>query len=235
MANIPLLTLKQILDGLLKWITANENDVNIPADEKWLYRNFNDVGLGTYDFLAQLKNIVLRTSKNARKLETRLMFDLSRANFPTIHIHLPQENLGSENSIGTSVSSEMYLNSDNTANLIYSRSFGSSYDLIITSDNDMEVVMIYEFLKRLFVSAADTLRETFKTFDFSGKELIPNYDVVPSNVYFRAITIKIDDTITTPSIVKIDTITDLNFTPVGVEEIDTGIGKMIIGNTFIIS
>jgi len=220
MGNIPLLTLKQVLDGLIQWVSDNENDVSIPADEKWLYRNFNGVGLGNYDFLVELKNMVLRTSKNARKLETRLMFDMDRANFPTIHIHLPQENIGAQNSIGVSISKEMYLNTDNTANPIHGRSFDSSYDLIITSDNDMEVISLYEFLKHLFVAAADTLSANFNTFDYSGKELIPNYDVVPQGVYFRALTIKMDQEINTPSIIKINTITDLNFSGNGTEEIN---------------
>jgi len=236
MANIPLLTLKKVLDGLIQWVSDNQNDTNIPEDEKWLYRNFNDVELGTYKFLDQLQNMVLRTSKNARKLETRLMFDMDRANFPTIHIHLPQENAGAQNAIGTNISSEMYLNTDNTANYIHGRSFDSSYDLIITSDNDMEVIMIYEFLKCLFVAAAETLAENFTVFDFSGKELIPNFEVVPNGVYFRALTVKLDQLVETPSIVKINTITNFDSivgTPV--EELNVGIGAMIIENTFIIS
>ena len=220
MGNIPLLTLKKVLDGLIQWVTDNENDAGIPADEKWLYRNFNDIGLGTYDFLDQLKNMVLRTSKNARKLETRLMFDMDRANFPTIHIHLPQENVGSQNAVGLNLTEPLVLNTDNTANYTYGRSFDSSYDLIITSDNDMEVISLYEFLKYLFIAAKDTLNTHFNTFDFSGKELIPNYDIVPQGVYFRAITVKLDHVIETPSIIKIDTITDLNIIGNGVEEIE---------------
>ena len=191
---------KQTLDSLLLWVTGNESSVDIPTNEKFLYRIFNGEEFDGYNFLEQARSIVLRTSSNPNKVETRLQFDPSRATTPTIHVTLPADNIGKENTIGTSIGNGIYENVDGTYRQSYARGFNANYDLMITSANPNEVALIYELLMHLFIAAADTLYKNFDLFTYKGREVMMNNDMIPDRIFTKVISLNVEFTRNVPAI-----------------------------------
>jgi len=144
--KLPELILKQIIDELLSLITTDYNNASSEEDT-FLYQVFNGNVLDGFDFYKQAREVFLRTSDNPRKLETRIMFDASRAKLPTIHVVLPSENLGKNNSLGVNRSDENFVRSDDVLTPLYGRSFDIIYQLAVTSGNPMETILIYQGLR----------------------------------------------------------------------------------------
>lgn len=211
MNEIPIIRLKKVLDGLLNLLIANQASISIPTDEKFLYRLFYGNVVGKYDCYTQAAALISRDQDEDRRLETRMVFDPSRAQMPTIHIHIPADNQGRINSSGLGIGSTPYLNDDDTINQKYSRSFIGQYDLIITSINPLETLIIYEILMSLLIAGKDTLDYYFASYNFAGKDLLPNNDIMPPNVFMKAVTMKIDYNRNIPSLITDQTIETITF------------------------
>lgn len=210
--KIPILTLKETLDSLLEWISSNYtyyNNLTTP-EESWLYDTFDGNIHGNFNFYTQLVAIMSRTSKHSRKLETRLMFDNTRANLPTIHIHMPGEAKGGFTSLNAQTGGGE-INSNNTFTQNLSRSSTSTYELIITGSNSEEVIAIYEILQTIFIAGHDTLQNNFETFEYAGAELMANPELIPYNTFFRAFRITIGYERVVKSIASFPTVSNIYF------------------------
>lgn len=196
-----IIRLKKVLDGLINWAIQDYLSKE-DKEDTWLYKVFNSMQTSNFKIYDQIVDLLTRTKRHSRKLETRLMFDPSRAELPTIHIHMPQENPvgGNYISMGARDSDTVGVGEDGFS-YIYEKEFSSSYDIIVTSNNRMEVLILYEFLKRVFIAGADTLIEQFTNFNFSGKELLYDSTLMP-DVFFRAFTVRTEEDVKVPSIIS---------------------------------
>lgn len=186
MMNIDIVKIKEVVTALIEFIRQDLIDNALTPNESWLYREFNGIVLDDTNFYTQLKHLIEKGDDDRQKLEVRLMFDKDRANLPTIHIHYPSETVqGGDNTLNTGYMGIEVIN-DHNVNL-YARSFVGQYELIVTGGNSLEVVMLYEFLDGLLIAGADTLSYNFDKFEFSGKQLMPNQDIIPYLIYYRAI------------------------------------------------
>ena len=195
-----LIKLKDTVDGFINW--AITNYLSHPNEEDtWLYTVFHPEQTDKYKIYDQLKSILLRTKQDPRKLETRLMFDASRAELPTVHVHMPSESPVGGNFIGMGAQNRDLTELSNGQDFSYNyrKEFTANYDIIVTSNNPMEVVLLYEFMKKIFIAGADTLVKKFDNFNLSGKELLYDSTLMP-NIFYRAISCKIEDEITVPAI-----------------------------------
>jgi len=208
--EVTIVKVKKVLDDLLAFVRADlANNVLTPA-ESWLYEEFYGVTLDDTEFYSQLSFMLALDDSDKRKLKTRVMFDKNRAQLPTIHVNYPAEDgrMG-DNTINTGFKNSELVNGNIVSK--YSRSYVGMYDLIITGGNSLEVVMLYEFLDALLIAAADTLAYNFDRFEFSGKQLLPNQDVIPYLIYYRAISINLQAKKTVTSLTSCKPITDISF------------------------
>ena len=210
--EISIVKLKAVTDSLIQWVRQDLiSNITTPT-ESWLYTEFNDVALDDTNFYVQLKELIERDNLDQRKLEVRLMFDKDRANLPTIHIHYPQEDGRSgDNTLNTGFTITEVVDDKNINK--YSRSFIGQYELIVTGGNSLEVIMLYEFLDALLIAAADTLSYNFDKFEFSGKQLMANQDVIPYLTYYRAIGISLQNKKHVRAIVNKNRAHDIQFIP----------------------
>ena len=158
-------------------------------DDSFLMRCFDDddyIEEVSYKKLAI--EIFLRQPTDHRKIETRLLFDVDRAALPTIHVREPSKNKGKQDGIGN-FDQGFFGNLDDSTQDIRRRSFDSNYELMITSMNRHEVIIIEEVLLALFIGAQDSfvLADPFYTIQFSVKELIANNELVPNPLFIKAI------------------------------------------------
>lgn len=210
MMEISIVKLKDVVEGLLGWVRQDLIANQATPTQSWLYLEFNDITLDDTHFYTQLKSLIEIGESDRRHLEVRLMFDKERANLPTIHIHYPNEDGKSgDNTLNTGYTITEVIGDNNV--LLYSRSFIGQYDLVITGAGSVEVIMLYEFLDGLLIAAADTLAYNFDKFEFSGKQLMTNQEIIPYLTFYRAISINLQRKKIVHSLLRKRQATDVQF------------------------
>jgi hypothetical protein len=202
---ISIVKIKILIDNLLSWVrsdlVANRNDIT----KSWLYDTFNEVEIGDINFFEQLKQLIEKGDEDSRKIETRLMFDKSLSNLPAFHVHYPaEEGKSGDNTLNTGF---QFLEEGD----YFSKSYIGQYDIIVTAGNSIECVMLYEFMNALLIGAAETLATTFDKFEFSGKQLMTNQDIIPYLTYYRAIGISLQNKKVVRSLSQQTVYSDINF------------------------
>ena len=99
MATIPILKVKKFVDLLIEFVKT-DYESKTDKTKSFLYRVLSDNTSDGWDFYQNGIEIFIRGEDDKRKLETRLMFDRSRAGLPTIHVREPAKNKGSYDGIG---------------------------------------------------------------------------------------------------------------------------------------
>jgi hypothetical protein len=185
---IPEIIIANLVETVLKVIETDFND-HVEEKDTLLYYILGDNQYKKFYFFEQAKDIFLREYNHPRKIEVRMLFDAQRASLPTIHITMPQENNDSDG-IGVDEGYEdNILNTDKTTfHKTYTRAFGVQYNIIITSDNSLEVLLIYHLLKAMLISIFDHMELSgIRNPKLSGQDLQMNSDIVPVNVFVRGV------------------------------------------------
>ncbi len=210
--NSPVIKLKGMLDGLISFVRTNYNDT-VDKSTTWLYENFNDVEIDGTNFNNELVNLLVTNNKKSPDfLDTRIMYEQSRAAMPTIHLHVPSETKEGVNSVGMGIGGQSdFVGVTSVYKNCYTRSYRAEVDLIVTGKTSMQVLVLYEFLKALFQANPQTLNYCFDSFDYSGKELMANTEIVPYNTMYRALGISVTYKTTVTSIITNSTGTSINF------------------------
>lgn len=146
-----------------------------------------------YNYWEQSQTVFLRKPNEPRFLEVDLMFNMDRDGAPTIHVTTPGENQPqNQNAVGID---EGYfehvvleLDSGSRRHSVFTRRHQATYDIVITSDNSNEVVMIYHIVRALLTSVTHHLSlKGLENINFSGQDLTPYMEMMPKNMYARAI------------------------------------------------
>ncbi len=185
---------KILFDFLNSIIQHLIDDFKHYTDEKktLLYRLYEDNEVGGIEYFVQAKEIFLRTTKDTRKIETRMFFDSGRAHLPTIHINLPSETSGMDG-IGVDVGYRDFEVDEQAKELqeVHTRAFEANYNIIITSDNTMEVLIIYHTIRALMIALLDVLDlQGLRNPKLGGQDLQINPELVPPHIFLRAISLK---------------------------------------------
>lgn len=215
--KLPEVKLKAVIDNLLDWITNDFNSVPNEEDS-FLYQSLYGNAIGVFDFYEQGKNIFLRTSDDPRKLETRVMFDPTRATLPTIHIVLSSENTGRDNAVGINRGDNNFIRSDGKKQPIYSRSFDARYQLAITSNNPFETVLIYQCLKAALIAGMDSMIFAgLRLPSLTGDDLELGGEQVPS-LFVRSLNVEVDYDMSVPSLTTYNVLNKITIDNVEIKE-----------------
>jgi len=167
-----------------------------------LYYMFHGNTFEKFDYYEQAVDLFTRAKSHPRCVETRLFFDASRAEMPTVHLSLPGENSG-EDGIGMDEGYEapVYDDTNQTFRPVYTRLFNASYNLIITSDNTFEVLVIYHALRAMLISMMDYISMNgLINVRLGGQDLQINSELVPVGIFFRAITVELKYEVSVPKL-----------------------------------
>lgn len=176
-----------------------------------LYHMFHGSSFEKFDYYEQAVELFTRIKTHPRCLETRLFFDASRAEMPTVHLSLPGESSG-EDGIGVDEGyvDPIFNEADQTYRPVYTRLFNASYNLIITSDNTFEVLVIYHALRAMIISMTDYISMNgLINMKLGGQDLQINSELVPVGIFFRAITIDVKYEVSIPKLVVSDYYNDI--------------------------
>ena len=229
MLLLPEVEIKKIIDGILAYIRKDTIDnQNIPDNpltpdedesdppKEWqslLYRLLEGVEVEKFDFFKEAQKFFLRDQRDSRYLETRLFFDVSRAHLPTIHITLPRDENG-DNGLGVDEGYESPEEFDEKSIITYTRAFKCTYKLVITSDNIIEVIMLYHLLRSFLIGFTDVFsHKGIQNISFSGEEIQANTDLLPQGVFMRAINLNFFYEVKSLSVNELNQVTTFVLTP----------------------
>lgn len=158
---------------------------NIPLQ----YENFN--------YLEQAIAVLARTDEHVRKFQVSIGYNLQRAFLPTVHILLPQESPGRYDSIGFGegeIAPQFNLTSLPQSEIdTRIKSSTATFDLMITSDNTSEVLLLYYFIKAMLLYVGDTFEllglHNFKT---TGMDIQLDDRTAPTNIFHRTLRTEFD-------------------------------------------
>jgi len=211
--QIPEILLFNIIKAILRTIRedlANNIDEKNTLFYKLFYgTKFNDINL---DFYANAKDIFSRDKSHPRYLDLRMFFNADRAEIPTIHLNLPSESdIGGGIGVDAGYNGTNYDPINKTISQNHTRSFNSVYNIIITSDNSDEVLIIYHALKAFIVSMLDIIDlNGLRNPKLGGADLQINPELIPPHVFIRAISLNCFYELTVPSLIKEKIIDSIN-------------------------
>ena len=183
---IPEIVFLQTLKDVLKIIRddfANQTD----ETKTILYRVIGQSGaLERYDFYTQLKKILITEQDDPREFDISIFFNMNRSTTPHLHITLPNESAG-QNGLGIDEGNidPVFDPYDNAYRKIFTRRFDSTYNFTITSDNSNEVVVLYHFIRAIFIILIDHFEQSnLEHIRIAGGDLNLNMQTMPK-VFLR--------------------------------------------------
>lgn len=148
----------------------------------------NPIVINTFNFFNSAVGILIKNVDSVRKLTINLGYNLERLATPTIHILLPTENPGGFTGIGQGegYSQEDFDPITGISSLTHTSTYNATYNLMITSDNSTEVLVIYNFLKGMFEMFYQQLELMgLRLSEQSGADIQFDSSFVPPNIFHR--------------------------------------------------
>jgi len=209
MALIKIIKVKQIVDALIKYVRDDYNNT-VDKTETFLYRLLGDNTEGDYNFYEQAKEIFLRDDLKARKIRTSLMFNKNTNGAPHIHVRESSRVKGNFNTIG-GIQGEQFIYEDGSFSEQYRDTKRGTYEVLITSMNALDTILIAEVVYTLMYGAYETFQNEFSTFDFSLKELVFQNSNMAEQLFVKAITLDTQQENVIPSIITNEVLDKVNF------------------------
>ncbi len=197
MILLPEQRLKALMDFFLKVIT-----------EDYLLLLFGDqtFGQGGYDYFENAKTLFLKPEDNPRKVECNIFFNRDRQGLPTIHIALNQDIIGEGNGLGFDPADAVDEDGE-TFRETFTRTYSSRFNIICTSDNTFEVLIMYSVIRALMQGNPGLLDMIgLKNVKFSGQDLILTDYLVPPTIFARGFLLDCLYEVTVPSLQSQSTI-----------------------------
>lgn len=175
-------------------INLKENITNNTETESFLYQMFSGVGIQKYEYYRQAKSLLIRDVDAPRTLDVEIGWNMQKNDFPTIFITQPSEQepsnlngMGSDvgfGAIGFDEDNLVYQNS-------YVRTYQTTYQYVIISDNSNEVTMLYHLVKAILLSLRNNLHTAgLQKISVGGGDLnIKSINESPKNVYMKSVNI----------------------------------------------
>lgn len=188
---IPEIIIQDAVNSILASIVANW-DLNVDKTNTALYRMLNGNVHGNYDYYEQAQSVFLKNDSNQRKIQVKSSYPTDKSEFPCIVINNSSRSTEGVNSIGfgEGVGSPIFDDINQTYATNTSRSFGSTYSILILSDNKNEVNLIYYVLEAFLV-----VKEIFEhltlcgleNLKISGREMLRLPDEIPVNAFVKSL------------------------------------------------
>lgn len=209
-AFIPEVSIYKVVESMLKYLST---DFAQSTDEKKsvLWYMFGEdsitkerLKLGNFDYFEQAKHLLLRNSGDPRMMELAIGYNMERMHMPTMHIMLPSEQPKGA-AIGDNEGYEAPImdTSERTSRAVLSADSSVVYNLLLTSDNSAEVLLMYHFLKVMELTWHEQFElRGFQNLTWGGADIQFNDEMIPANIFHRNFTMGFDYEYEAPALTK---------------------------------
>lgn len=180
-------------------LTVVKNDWNAKTEKSktilsYVFRKDdlgNDLNFNNFNWFEQAQALFIPDAKVKRKLDVHFGYNLTRTTEPSIHIMLPNESPSAAGIGGNEGYLQGIVDAANNEYIpVYAEHTSVTYQLLVTSNNYNEVLLIYYFIKALLMSIKNHLElSNFQNVVFGGNDLVFSQDVIPAGIYHRSINI----------------------------------------------
>ena len=215
MAQLGILRLYKLTQSLLDFV-KQDYEVKVSQDlieESFLYRCIaSDDEIEGISYRTLAEEIFTRDKMNSRKATVELMFSQDKAMLPQIAIREPAKGKGQTDAI-SGIGDEYFTNENGSFQEEKRKSFSSQYELLITSPNRHEVIIMEEVILGLLIGAQDTLAlaNPFYNFNFSIKELMVNNEMYAESLFVKSIGINVSYDKSYPNLIDNSLLTKILF------------------------
>lgn len=160
------------------------------------------INTGKYNWYNEGVEIFINRNENHPKyLDTRLFFDRERASIPTIHIIVSGESKGSDGiGFDEGFREEQVIGLDQRP--IYNRQYSLNANIVITSDNAFETLIIYHILFSMLISINEHIQFVgFINPVFGSRDINISQDLVPNGVFAKSINFSANYELSVPRVV----------------------------------
>lgn len=214
--QIPEQKVKSIVDYILNYLRTDY----LSATDKtisYLYEIFGDYEDNPdYDYWKNAVTLFTRGQDSPRMIETHFFLNRSRFSLPTIHITLSADQPGPDGiGFDKDWSGESFQPTEGLGFVRTSgREFNTRFQVVITSDNTFDTLIIYHALMACLVGNNDLLTMNgIQNPTLKGGDIMLNDQTNPQNIYARAIFLDCFYTLVAPSFNKERGVTDASFQP----------------------
>jgi len=200
MLVIPEAKMFQILESLIEFIRCEIKDPNTAEQDSFLYLLLQGNYDSTLDYYNEAKNIFSKSEKDERFLVVKQTLDRSRLQLPTVTLLVDEESLHKKNSVGQGQGDYSSVElSTGDLKATYSKRYSSSFQILVSSDNVTEVLIIEAVLKAGLVSIFETFSDSCLQNPRIETSAI-NLDSDAINASYRSISVSFFYDLVTPSI-----------------------------------
>jgi hypothetical protein len=174
-------------------VTSDKSN-NVLYDLFFVDDNGDEPGIDTFNYYTQSVAILTKPNTEPRQLQIFQGYNQQRAGLPTVHVLLPSESKGRQDSIGDSVGDPavIYNSTTQIITLTKQKSFAPTYNLMITSGNSSEVLLIYYFLRAMFILFDEHFElKGLRDVKFSGADIAFQPDL-PPGIFHRNLSLSFD-------------------------------------------
>lgn len=204
---IPEYVLLNHVDKILAFIRADYIE-QTDKNNSFLMKVLNGNAIERYDLPTQAKQVFINNDvTNPRFIEAHLMWNMKREGLPTIHITLPSEQTqNGGNGMGTDEGYrdlEIIDEGEETEKefKVFTRRYQSTYNIVITSDNSNEVIMIYHVIRAALNSTIASLHLVgLENVNTGGQDVQLVQGMASKNMYMRAVTVSLQYESSSPDI-----------------------------------
>lgn len=190
-------TLKTIINLIKKDIESNEFDENTILYSLFIFKNeyentYEAVRLNSHNFFAQTKAIF----NKKENLNVFIGYN-TEVNKQTCNLHII---LPSETAIPSAIGQdEGYMETSTTSTL--TQGFNSMYQVMITSDNSIETMLVYHVLKSMMILLSQQIDLLgLRNPSFSGSDVMMKDDSVPVPLFHKVLNISFGYDLTVPKL-----------------------------------
>ncbi len=151
---LPDIIIESTIQSCLDYILADWSG-NVDKTNSYLYKLWNGVIHGKYDYYEQAQELLLRTDADPNKLRVYSYYPQDKVKPPMIVINVPSENTGGDNGLGFDQEGATFLDDDLTFQNDYSRSFDWTYSISTFASGRNESNLIYNTIKALLIASKD--------------------------------------------------------------------------------
>lgn len=202
-------TLSSLLNLLREDIKANESNNTKEESVLWHILGQNEDGnnltLNAYNFYDQAKKMLMTPSN----LRINYGYSAETAKNLSLHIMLP-----SETYIGSGIGEDEGYMEDNNDNIPYrfTQNFEANYQIMITSDNASECMVMYHLLKTMMLAVVPHWElQGIRIPKISGSDIVMEQDLVPFMIFHKVINLTFMYEHIVPQLIFKKLINSLNF------------------------
>lgn len=215
--TIPEFILHDTLTKMIEFIREDYVLNSADTTKSYIHKLLDGAGFQRYDFFDQAIAVFCGPKDDPRFLSVELMFNRQRKGAPSIHITLPAEQQAAQgNGLGID---EGYIDNEfvtesvpddedtdpitvgtaGSATPIYTRRYQAVYNIVVTSDNVNEVILIFHVVKALLTATIPHLHyNNLQNISMGGQDIQP-YNDLAMNLYMRAVTVSLQYDTSVPS------------------------------------